>query len=113
LPVTGFNCIAFTPNLVQNTRDNYALPLKHDDDYGPITTPLALVDGVIAGQKVRAHVIVTGNGKNAQQQPSAQPVALNEDGTPRSLNASPKVLIWRVRTQLAINLTSTLQLRLG
>ena len=111
---TGFNVKAFTPNLVQTTNDNFAVPLKHDDDYGPITVPLALVDGVSAGQKVRAHVLVTGNGKNAQQQPSAQPVALNEDGTPRNTDTqTPKVIVWRRQVQTAINLTSTLQLRLG
>ena len=113
LPVTGFNCKAFTPNLVQTTSDNYAMPLKRDGEYGPIVQPLALQDGVAVGDKVRAMVRIAGSEKTINQQPSAQPIALNEDGTPRSPNATPKVLIWRVRTQLNINLTQTLLLRLS
>jgi hypothetical protein len=113
LPVTGFNCKAFNPNAAGNDKDPYAMPLKRDGEYGPIVKPLALQDDVAVGDKVRAMVRVSGSEKNINQQPSAQPIALNEDGTPRSPNASPKVLIWRVRTQLAINLTQTLQLRLS
>ena len=117
LPVTGFNCKAFTPNFVQSTMDNYAVPLKRertgDGEYGPIITPLALQEGVSPGDKVRALVRVAGSEKHINQQPSAQPIPLNEDGTPRSPNAVPKVLIWKVRTQLQINLTQTLQLRLS
>jgi hypothetical protein len=113
LPVTGFNCKAFNPNAAGNDKDPYAMPLKRDGEYGPIIKPLALQDDVAVGDKVRAMVRVSGSEKNINQQPSAQPIALNEDGTPRSENASPKVLIWRVRTQLAINLTQTLQLRLS
>lgn len=112
IPVTGFNCKAFTPNFVGVTNDNYAVPLKRDGDYGPLVQPLALQDGVSAGDKVRAMVRIAGPEKNALQQPSAQPIALNEDGTPRSENANPKVIIWRVTTQTPINLTQTLQLRL-
>jgi hypothetical protein len=113
IPVTGFNCKAFTPNFVSVTNDNYAVPLKRDDDYGPITIPLALQDGVTAGDKVRALVRIAGPNKSVLQDKSAQPIALNEDGTPRSENANPKVLIWRVTTQTPINLTSLLQLRLS
>ncbi len=112
IPVTGFNCKAFTPNFVGVTNDNYAVPLKREDNYGPLVQPLALQDGVAAGDKVRAMVRIAGPEKNVLQQPSAQPIALNEDGTPRSENANPKVLIWRVTTQTPINLTSLLQLRL-
>jgi hypothetical protein len=113
MPVTGFNCKAFTPNLVGTTNDNYAMPLKRDGEYGPFVTPLALQDGVAAGDKVRAMVRISGSEKNINQQPSAQPIPLNEDGTPRSPNANPKVLIWKVQTQLDINLTQSLQLRVG
>ena len=112
VPVTGFNCFAFTPNFVGTTDDNYAVPLKRDGDYGPIVQPLALQDGVTAGDKVRALVRVAGPGKDVMQQPSAQPIPLNENGRPRSPNATQKVLVWRVSTQNEINLTQTLSLRL-
>jgi len=113
LPVTGFNCKAFDPKQPGNDKDIYALPLKRDGEYGPVLEPFELQDGVEQGEKVRAMVRIAGSEKNITQQPSAQPIALNEDGTPRSPDASPKVLIWRIRTQLAINLTQTLQLRLN
>jgi|688.fasta_scaffold01162_66 hypothetical protein len=120
LPVTGFNCKAFNPaqprggnDAEGGAQDPYAVPLKRDGEYGPIVQPLALQDGVAVGDKVRAMVRIAGSEKTINQQPSAQPIALNEDGTPRSPNATPKVLIWRVRTQLNIDLTQTLQLRLN
>jgi hypothetical protein len=113
VPLSGFNCKAFTPNLVQTARDNYAIPLKREGEYGPVIVPLALQDGVTAGEKVRAMVRVSGSEKNISQQPSAQPIPLNEDGTPRSENSDPKVILWRRQVQTAINLTQILQLRLN
>jgi len=114
VPVTGFNCKAFNPAQPGNDKDPYAVPLKREGEegYGPILQPLTLQDGVAAGQKARALVRVAGAGKVVSQNQSAQPIPLNEDGTPRSENANPKVLIWRVTTQTPINLTQTLQLRL-
>jgi hypothetical protein len=115
VPVTGFNCFAFTPNFVGTTDDNYAVPLKRDTsqgEFGPVLQPLVLQDGVTAGDKVRALVRVAGPGKDVIQQPSAQPIPLNENGRPRSPNATQKVIIWRVSTQIEINLTQTLSLRL-
>lgn len=95
-PQTGFNVKAFTPNFVQNTNDNYAQPLKHDESTGQIITPLALPDGITAGAKVRAMVRVPSfRSGGTSQTPSAQPVALNNDGTPRSEAADPKVLVYR------------------
>jgi hypothetical protein len=114
VPLTGFNCKAFNPAQPGNDKDPYAVPLKREGEEGngPILQPLALQDGVLAGQRVRALVRVAGAGKVVLQNQSAQPVPLNEDGTPRAENANPKVIIWRVSTQPEINLTQTLNLRL-
>lgn len=96
MPQTGFSVIAFTPNFVQNTNDNYGQPLKHDETYGHIITPLELPDGITPGAKVRAMVRVPSfRSRGTSQTPSAQPVALNDDGTPRSEYANPKVLVYR------------------
>jgi hypothetical protein len=111
IPVTGFNCRAFNPAQPGNDKDPYAIPLKYESY--KIVQPLALPAGVQAGEKVRAMVRITNHAEDSiSQNQSAQPVPLNEDGTPRSENANPKVLIWRVTTQTPINLTSLLQLRL-
>jgi hypothetical protein len=111
MPVTGFNCKAFNPIQAGNDKDEFALPLKKDDS-GRLVKPFELQDGVNVGDKVRALVWVSGFAGIASQSQSAQPIPLNEDGTPRSPNATPKVLIWRVQTQLDIDLTQTLNLRL-
>jgi len=113
IPLSGFNCKAFNPAAPTAEQDPYALPLKRDGEYGPLVQPLALQDGVAVGDKVRAMVRVAGSGKDALQSPSAQPIPLNVDGTPRSENADPKVLIRERRIQDDKNLTQLLQLRLG
>lgn len=109
---TGFNVKAFAPGGNNGDRDPYGQPLKYKDY--ELVKPLALPDDVSAGDKVRAFVKIVNfeNGK-VSQQPSAQPVALNEDGTPRNTEtAYPKVIIWRRQVQPDINLTQTLNLRL-
>jgi hypothetical protein len=47
----------------------------------------------------------------ASQTPSAQPIPLNDDGTPRIYNADPKVLVYRYRVYREANF-NTLNLRL-
>lgn len=110
-PVTGFNCKAFNPAQPGNDKDPFAQPLKYDDYV--LAQPLALPEGVNAGDKVRAMVRITNqaNGKVSQDR-SAQPVPLNVDGTPRIASADPPVLVWRYQVQKDINLTQTLSLRL-
>jgi hypothetical protein len=109
VPVSGF--------MVKNARlndqevDNESLNLKHNADRTFVEEPLAIAEG--QNDKVgRAQVMISGGEGKRLQTPSAQPVALNEDGTPRSRTANPPILIWRVSTQEEINLTQTLQLRL-
>jgi hypothetical protein len=117
VPVTGFTCRAFNPANPRADQDPCAVPLQRwplDDPERPglIKVPLQLQDGVAVNERIRALVRVAGRGQWADQAPCAQPVALNEDGTPRSENADPKIILWRVSTQPEINLTQTLQLRL-
>jgi hypothetical protein len=117
VPVTGFTCRAFNPANRRADQDPYAVPLQRwplDDPERPglIKVPLQLQDGVAVNERIRALVRVAGRGQWADQAPCAQPIALNEDGTPRSENADPKIILWRVSTQPEINLTQTLSLRL-
>jgi hypothetical protein len=111
--VTGFNIIN-TGHGSPSTVDQEAILWEHDEDHkvkmdGNVpSTPL------YPGKKVRASVVVRAGGEGAwAQNPSAQPVALNENGTPRPRTATPPVLVWRRQVQPWVNLTSTLQLRLG
>jgi hypothetical protein len=82
VPQTGFNVIAFNPANAAVTKDIFGQPLKHRD--GKIVEPPQLPDGVNAGDRVRAMVKVFEyeNG-GASQSPSAQPIPLNMNGTPR------------------------------
>jgi hypothetical protein len=111
IPHTGYNVKAFTPSSTTD-REVFAQPLKHQG--GKVVVPFALMDGISADAKVRAMVPVHDpEDGGVRQQPSAQPVALNDDGTPRASNADPPVKLWRLQVQTAINLTGTLQLRLN
>lgn len=99
VPQTGFNVKAFSPPGGGNA-DPYGQPLKHGDPGSPydgmIEFPLALPSTVAVGDRVRAMVKVFAyRGGGASQTPSAQPVALNDDGTPRAESANPKVLVYR------------------
>jgi len=101
VPETGFNVIAFPPGQPRDDQDVFGQPLKHKD--GKIdTNPLQLADGTAAGDRVRAMVKVSDfQDGGTSQAPSAQPVALNEDGTPRKSfgdgAADPPVIIKRYR----------------
>lgn len=114
-PVAGFNCKAFDPANPNAQQDPYGQPLKWDND-GVIVAPLALPDGVAAGDKMRAHVKVGVRGGKQGQRPSAQSVPLNNangniKGTPRAETAVPKVLIERYRVAEEMNFAD-LNLRL-
>ena len=98
VPETGFNCLAFVPAGALPEQDIFGQPLKHED--GKITDLRQLPEGVNVGDRVRAMVKVFEyeNGGTSQA-PSAQPIALNEDGTPRKSfgddAADPPVIINR------------------
>lgn len=109
VPQTGFNVKTFTPP-GSATQDDYGQPLKHTN--GKIVDPLSLPVGMAAGTKARAMIKVFEyeNG-GASQLPSAQPIALNDDGTPRAEDADPKVLVYRYRVYKEFDF-NTLRLRL-
>ncbi|NDG19413.1 MAG: hypothetical protein EB117_14225 [Betaproteobacteria bacterium] len=104
IPVTGYNVYCgFIDDQGAGVEVEYAgQPLKHTGsgkiDGWPNNVQLA--EGVAAGTKARAHVLVHSydNG-GASQTPSAQPIALNLNGTPRSSKADPPVYLLRYRTQ--------------
>jgi hypothetical protein len=98
VPETGFNVLAFNPAAPRADQDIYGQPLRHNR--GKIVPPLLLPDGVDAGDRVRAMVKVFDHEEGGTSQlPSAQPVPLNEDGTPRKSfgngAADPPVIIKR------------------
>jgi hypothetical protein len=110
--VEGYNCKAFTGTPPPPENDPYGVPLKHTSR--KIARPLTLADGVEPGDKVRAMVrIVDVEEGGEMQTPSAMPIALNEDGTPRKLSDSREPIVWRRQIQPDVNLTQTLQLRLS
>lgn len=112
VPATGFNVKCF---LNGNDVDNAGMPLKQDGT-GKIDgwpNAVSLPDGVAAGQKARAMVLVHAyaNG-GASQLPSAQPIPINQDGSPRVDTADPKVLVFRYRVLPMVDFTKDFKLRL-
>ncbi len=98
VPETGFNVLAFNPGAPRADQDIYGQPLRHSR--GKIVPPLLLPDGVDVGDRVRAMVKVFEYEEGGTSQlPSAQPVPLNVDGTPRKSfgngAADPPVIIKR------------------
>lgn len=92
----GFNIInngLNAPNVYKE-----GLSLEHTNGYVK-ENPLALAAGT-EGKKVRAVVPIHGLDGKWLQRPSAMPVALNEDGTPRNVQtANPPVLRHKYCTQ--------------
>lgn len=110
VPQTGFNVYAFNPP-GDLTQEVFGQPLKHSS--GKVVIPVSLPDNVTAGEKVRAMVkVMEYQEGGASQTPSAQPVALNDDGTPRSSNPpGEKVIVYRRGQHDEFNF-ATLNLRL-
>jgi len=101
VPETGFNVLAFAPAGALPEEDIFGQPLKHEN--GKIVDdPEVLPDGVAVGDRVRAMVkVFEYEDGGASQLPSAQPIPLNETGTPRKSfgpnAADPPVIIKRYR----------------
>lgn len=65
------------------------------------------------GKKVRGMVLVAEYDEGgASQRPSAQPIPLNDNGTPRWSGAEPSVLVYRYQVQPEADFKSVLGLRL-
>jgi hypothetical protein len=84
----GFNII--NDGLGDAGVDRKALNLEHEEYVVKNWPdgPLELAEGT-EGDKMRAMVLVSSPNKKAMQRPSAQPVALNRDGTPRDVENPP------------------------
>jgi hypothetical protein len=80
--------------------DQEALNLEHEDGGRVKGWPNApeLAAGT-QGKKMRACVLISGRDGAVVQRPSAMPVALNLDGTPRKIDQVPPVLTQRYLTQ--------------
>lgn len=104
-PQTGLNVKAWNPAAPPANADNYTQPLKKDKDSEgfSILEPLALPDGISAGDKVRAQIRIAAPDGKVTQRPSAQPIPLNDDGSGRAEAANPKVLLYRYQVQNDIN----------
>jgi hypothetical protein len=115
VPVSGWNCKAFDPTNPTAFQDRLALPLKKTSTGVIDSNPYALVDGAQVGRKYRAMVEMptfTNNRSILLQSPSASPIALNGDGTPRLIDDSSKPLVLAYQVHEAINFTQALGLRL-
>lgn len=114
IPITGFNCI--NNGLGNADVETGALALElEDESLGVIKNwPNPAICPGLVGEKVRANVLVSPDrpGVKAAQRPSAQPIPLNRDGTPRNqkLPANQRVLIQRAQIYDAFDM-STLGLR--
>lgn len=87
IPVSGWNVLNVAGALADNTVDKGALALKLAND-----TSIAgweggeAIEPKLVGKKSRANVLISAPDAKATQRPSAQPVALNWNGTPRNLD---------------------------
>jgi hypothetical protein len=101
VPQTGFNI--FNDGTTRADVDVKALALQHENGkvkFGA-NNVVVLADNLVQ-KKARAMVSVPAGDGGWLQRPSAQPVALNDDGTPRNADNFPiaqKVLINRVCIQ--------------
>lgn len=109
IPQTGFNVKCFAvPG--RGIDDPYGQPLKFDDNTKQIKEPLTLSGSLSAGEKARAQVRVPMGDKSSQS-PSAQPIALNDNGRPRKDSLTPIVRGYQVHRD--VDFTQTFGLRLS
>lgn len=119
--VEGYNCRAFNPAAPNADDDIFGIPLATDPSTETIKdNPYSLAPGAAVDERVRAMVkIVNPQTGKIMQNPSAMPIALNNDGRPRKINMDPakgaikKPIIWWVRVQDETDLVNVLQLRIG
>lgn len=99
VPISGMNIL--NKNLSGQNVENEALNLEHLNGKVrlPPAGPIALASGLAVGARARAMIPIHFPGGGWCQRPSAMPVPLNMDGTPRSRDADPPVLIGQYRTQ--------------
>lgn len=93
IPVSGFNVRNVAGAVNDNTVEVGALSLKlTNDEVGSIANwPNPAIEPTLVGRKSRANVLISAPGAKATQRPSAQPVALNFNGTPRANSLLPLI----------------------
>lgn len=102
VPQTGFTI--FNDGTTRADVDIEALVLQHENNkvkFLAADGTVSLADGLVQ-RKARAMVAIPSGDGGWMQRPSSQPVALNDDGTPRNPRAFPaaqKVLINRLCIQ--------------
>ena len=100
IPVSGFNVINVAGAQGRNDVEKGSLSLKLTNDSGTVASianwPNAVIEPTLVGEKTRANVLISAPGAKAAQRPSAQPVALNLDGTPRSTKLLPLIQRYQV-----------------
>ena len=118
--VEGYSCRAFIPLLGTEDDDIFGIPLAIDPNTETIKNPPQLAEGASDGDRVRGMIkIVNPQTGKIMQNPSAMPIALNNDGLPRKINMDPrkgpikKPILWWVRLQDEADLVTTLNLRVG
>ena len=98
IPVSGFNVLNLAGAQARNDVDKGALSLRlTNDTVGSIANwPNAVIEPTLVGEKTRANVLISAPNSKAMQRPSAQPVPLNTDGTPRARNLLPLIQRYQV-----------------
>lgn len=118
VPQTGFNVKAFNPQAAGQDQDVFGQPLRHgargEAFFGRIPPPPYLLpQDINAGDRVRAMVHVFSHfGGGSSQAPSAEPIAINDDGTPRVIDNLTRPIVYAYSVYPDANLTNTLGLRL-
>lgn len=96
VPQAGHNII--NSGFGQGDVDSFALNLEHDRATEQVKDPWQIAQGS-TGRKMRAAVLISNPTGGFHQRPASMPVPLNDDGTPRSPQANPPVLINRICLQ--------------
>lgn len=96
-PLSGFNCI--NKGLGNADVEDGALTLELTDAGRIKDWPNPQLAIGTQDRKVRANILIAHFEGGAAQRPSAQPVPLNEDGSPRANSADPPVLTKEYRVQ--------------
>jgi hypothetical protein len=114
IPQTGLNIRNDEAALGGGVHEVGSLLLEHQNykikDW-PDDPSLAAGTG---GRKVRGMILVHSyEDGGASQMPCAQPIPLNDDGTPRSSTASPKVIVKRYKVTEELDFKTVLGLRLN
>lgn len=98
IPVSGFNVknVAGAQNRNDVEKGSLALKLTNDSVGSIANWPNPAIEPTLVGKKSRANVLISAPNSKAMQRPSAQPVALNFDGTPRETDLMPLIQVCQV-----------------